>query len=289
MHCIENKFLKIRAREFGAELISIYSKQTSIEHLWNADEKFWGWYAPVLFPVVGRCRNDEIILDRKKFRMEKHGFARKSNFELLELGETKMIFRLKDSEETFKIYPYHFEFLICYRLYENKLTCAYEVLNRDGKEIYFQLGGHPAFSVPFFIHENYEDYYLQFEHEENSLRHLINTEGFFDDRKENVFNHSDKIHLHKNLFADDALIFKDLKSRKVSLRTNNHAHSLSVSFHDFNYLGVWAKVGAPYVCIEPWRGCADTDGKEKEFKEKEGVIALPAGDEFKISFEIEVN
>src|SRR4051812_40629744 len=116
MHQIENQHLKISAREYGAELTSVFFKKTATEHLWQADEKIWGWHAPVLFPVVGRCLNDQIIIDGQPYSMEKHGFARKSQFRLLELGDTKMTFSLKESAETLKIYPFRFEFLISYRL-----------------------------------------------------------------------------------------------------------------------------------------------------------------------------
>src|SRR5690242_17715830 len=111
MHQIENDFLKVKARNYGAELISVYNKKGMTEHLWQADPTYWGWHAPLLFPVVGRCLNDEIIVDGTKYSMEKHGFARKSNFSLFELSETKMIFSLTSSAETLKIYPYRFEFL----------------------------------------------------------------------------------------------------------------------------------------------------------------------------------
>lgn len=300
MHQIENEFLKIRAREYGAELISVFDKKNNTEHLWQADEKFWGWHAPVLFPVVGRCLNDEIVVDGKKYSMEKHGFARKSNFKLLELSESKMIFSLRHSDETLKLYPYKFEFLIGYRLKQNQLIVSFEVINEDDKPIYFQLGGHPAFAVPFTspnlsegeglntTAEKYEDYYLEFSQTENAARHYIDGNGFFDGRTEPVLENSNRINLQNDLFKNDALIFKDLKSRAVSIKSKNHSHSLAVNFEGFNYLGLWAKENAPYVCIEPWLGCADTANAPTEFKNKEGVIMLEAGEEFNPHFTIKI-
>lgn len=288
MHQIENEFLKIRAREYGAELTSVFDKKNNIEHLWQADEAFWGWHAPVLFPVVGRSLNDEILIDGVKYAIEKHGFARKSNFKLLELSQEKMIFSLTNTDETFKIYPYQFELLIGYRLKGNELHVSYEVRNKDDKQMYFQLGGHPAFAVPFNANEKYEDYFLEFEQTENSARHYIDAGGFFDGRTETVLDNGNTINLRNNLFKDDALIFKDLKSRKVSIKSKNHAHTLTVDFTGFNYLGFWAKENAPYVCIEPWLGCADTANQPKEFKAKEGVLMLEPGEEFNPSFTVTV-
>jgi galactose mutarotase-like enzyme len=289
MHQIENEFLKVRAREFGAELISVFNKKTNTEHLWEADEKVWGWHAPVLFPVVGRCLNDEILVDGVSYRMEKHGFARKSDFKLLELGDSKMTFSLSDSPATHKIYPFKFEFLISYRLKENELTCSYEVVNPDDRLIYFQLGGHPAFAVPFSLMEQLDDYYFEFEQAETSARHVINEDGFFYGRTEPVLTNSNTIALRKDLFKDDALIFKDLKSHKVSLKSKNHPQVLSVQFEGFEYLGIWAKENSPYVCIEPWLGCADSVGTLKEFSRREGVVKLPPGKEFQRSFVINIS
>ena len=149
MHQIENEFLKVRVREYGAELTSVFNKQTNTEHLWQADEAYWPWHAPVLFPTVGRSINDEIVIDGVAYPMEKHGFARKNNFKLLELGETKMVFQLMYNDDTLKLYPYKFEFLIGYRLKGNELVVGYEVRNKDDKPIYFQLGGPPGFCRAF--------------------------------------------------------------------------------------------------------------------------------------------
>jgi galactose mutarotase-like enzyme len=238
---------------------------------------------------VGRCLNDEILVDSKLYKMEKHGFARKSNFKLLELGDSKMTFSLNASEDTLNVYPYLFEFLIGYRLKDNELICSYEVINRDEFPIHFQLGGHPAFAAPFNEGEQLEDYYIEFNENENSPRHLINTQGYFDGRTEPVLNNSKTIPLRKDLFKDDALIFKDLTSRWVSIKSKKHSHNLTVDFNGWDYLGLWAKENAPYVCIEPWLGCADTIGIEKEFSKREGVIQLEVGEEFQRSFVINIS
>ncbi len=144
MHIIENESLKVKAREFGAELTSILDKRTGIEHLWQADERFWGWHAPVLFPVVGRCLEDEITVDGKIYKMEKHGFARKSDFRLLEHGTSKIVFVLSSSAETKAVYPFDFEFLISYHLRNSTLVCSYEVVNTGNNRLLFSLGGAPC-------------------------------------------------------------------------------------------------------------------------------------------------
>jgi galactose mutarotase-like enzyme len=289
MHLVENDFIRICAREYGAELTSVFDKKNNIEHLWQADPRIWGWHAPVLFPVVGRCLNDTIVVDGVKYPLERHGFARKSNFKLMELSDSRMVFSLKSNADTLRVYPCQFELLIAYRLLNRGLQISYEVVNNDNKPIYFSIGGHPAFAVPFLPGERYDDYYLEFEKPEEACRYYINEDGFFDGRKDIALANTNTLSLKPHMFRDDALIFKDLKSRKVTIRSKNHPHSLSVDFTGFDLLGLWAKPDAPYVCIEPWLGCADTAGKPVELKDKEGIICLQAKQEFGVSFTIEVD
>ena len=150
------------------------------------------------------------------------------------------------------------------------------------------MGGHPAFAVPFVEGGHYDDYYLEFEHDEKAARHYIDKDGFFNGKKDVAIANTNTVQLKPNMFNDDALIFKNLKSRKVTIKCKTHAHYLSVDFKDFKYLGLWAKVGASFVCIEPWLGCADTAGKPTSFSHKEGIIKLEPAAALTVSYRIEV-
>jgi galactose mutarotase-like enzyme len=283
MHIIENEQIRIAVRDQGAELTSLFDKRNNIEHLWQADPQFWEWYAPTLFPVVGRCLNDQIEIGGKKYPMEKHGFARRSDFKLVEQDSDLLHFVLSASNRTLVIYPYHFDFHIFYEIKQNYLIQTFEIENTGPEAMHFQLGGHPAFAVPFLPGEAYEDYFIEFEKDTVLDRENINTDGFFDSSISNVINGSNRLPLEKDMFANDAIIIKDLNSRKVTIGSNENPRRLSVEFPSFNYLGLWAKVNAPYVCIEPWLGCADTAGKPTSFKDKEGILSLAAEDKFQAS------
>ena len=289
MHILENDLIRIEVRDLGAELTSLYDKKNKIEHMWQADAAFWPWHAPVLFPVVGRCLNDEIQVDGKAYKMEKHGFARKSDFRLVEQLPDLLHFTLSASEKTLASFPYHFDFHIFYEIKGNYLIQTFEVENTGKETMYFQLGGHPAFAVPFLPDERYEDYFIEFEKDTLLDRENINEDGFFDGSVANVLSGSNRLVLQKDMFSKDAIILKDLNSRKVTIRSERHEHSLTVEFPSFNYLGLWAKVNAPYVCIEPWLGCADTAGKPATFRDKEGILSLAADDKFQASIFITIS
>jgi len=289
MYIIENDRIRIAAKEMGAELTSLFDKKSNIEHLWQADPAVWGWHAPTLFPVVGRCLNDQILIDGKSYPMEKHGFARKSKFEMVEQLPDLLHFKLSASNDSLRSFPYQFDFHIFYEIREDYMIQTFEVENTDKDTLHFQLGGHPGFAVPFLPGEAYEDYFIEFEKDNVLDRENINTDGYFDTSISNVINGTNRLRLEGHMFHKDAIILKDFNSRKVTLRSDKNPHTLTVEFPAFNYLGLWAKENAPYVCIEPWFGCADTVGRPIEFRDKEGILSLASGDKFQASIIITIS
>lgn len=285
---LENDHLKIAIRRQGAELTSVYSKTNAVEHLWQGNPDVWGWHAPNLFPVVGGCINNQVRVDGETYPMERHGFTRTSQFNVIEAAPLHAKFSLHYNRKTQQVYPYKFEFQILYDLFDNNLRVSYKVINHDDKTIYFSLGAHPAFNVPFFGDENYEDYFLEFEKEEPLTKHLLSAGGYFTGDTKSVQAEGNKLHLSKDLFADDALVFKNLQSRKVRIKSKNHKQALVVDYPYFNYLGIWAKPGAPFVCIEPWLGCADSEGRITELKDKEAIRQVGHGHVFEADFAIKV-
>src|ERR1700712_4666201 len=149
MTTIENEFLKVEISTKGAQLTSVYVKENKIEHLWQGDANIWPYHAPNLFPVIGGLINDELLVDGQTYHMGRHGFARQSEFILLESDELQATYSLPNSETTLKVYPYKFDFQVLYTLIENALRVTYKLINHDKKTIYFSVGGHPAFRVPF--------------------------------------------------------------------------------------------------------------------------------------------
>jgi galactose mutarotase-like enzyme len=288
MAVLENEFLKIEISAKGAQLTSIYNKTTQTEHLWQADPKIWAYHAPNLFPVVGALINDELLVDGKSYPMTRHGFARQSEFILLEQDEVHTIYSLPYSEHTVHIYPYKFDFQVLYTLIENALRVTYKMISHDKKTIYFSVGGHPAFNVPFNAGENYEDYYIEFEIPEKLETHSITPEGFFGGETHTIPSPGNKLYLTKHLFDNDALVFKNLKSREICIKSDKHDQSVSVEFPHFNYLGIWAKGGGNFVCIEPWLGCADTVGRHVDISKKEDIQKLEPGHVFEAAFFISV-
>lgn len=291
MYTLKSDSLEIAVNKTGAELCKITSIKNHLDFMWHANPDVWGSYAPNLFPIIGALKNDTYIFNNKPYKLPKHGFARHNEaFELNEQTENCLVFKLKYSKDSLKVYPFKFEFLIAFTLTGNSIKIKHTVKNLDSEPLYFSLGGHPAFKCPVFENEAYEDYTLEFEHPENSKTHLINMQnGLISVNTKPVFNNSSTLALTHELFNDDALIFKDLKSKKVTLKSISNGDILSVTYNDFPYLGLWAKPNGDYVCIEPWLGIADNENTNQSLESKEGILKLDASTTFNASYTIEIN
>lgn len=286
MVTLENAFLKVTISPLGAQLTSIVNKQNKVEHLWQADPSVWGYHSPNLFPIVGGCYNDEITVDNTKYPIKRHGFARTSEFQLLDHSDTHAKFSLDHSEETLKSYPYKFTFQVLYDLFDSELRIGYKVINMDEGSINFSVGAHPAFNIPFFKHDKYDDYYIEFEHDETLVKHLYTEEGFFNGKTEVLNKNGKNLDLSKSLFNEGALVFKELQSREVFIKNHKTPNFISVSFPHFESLGIWAAPDANFVCIEPWLGYGDNEGGPGEFKNKEGLRTLEHGHVFEVDYVI---
>ena len=284
MTTIENEYLIAQIDAKGAQLSSLIDKATGTEHMWQGDEAIWPWHAPNLFPVVGGLINNELVVDGHKYPMSRHGFARQSEFVLLNADDVSASFSLPYCDKTLQVYPYKFDYQVLYTLIDNSIRITYKVINLDKKTIYFSVGAHPAFNIPFNKGENYEDYYIEFETDEHLETELLSGDGFFTGESHPVPTPGNKLYLTRHLFDGDALVLKKLSSRMVIIKSNKHDQALSVEFPHFSYLGIWAKPGADFVCIEPWLGCADTEGEQKDISKKELIQKLHAGHVFEAPF-----
>lgn len=289
LHHLKNEFLSVGIKSTGAELCSIKNAKKGTEYIWQADPEIWASHAPNLFPVIGLLKDGSYFYDGEKYEMPKHGFVRhNSNLKVTKKAEDMITFELKYSEESLQIYPFKFLFEISFSLLEKTLTVSHHVKNPDDKPLYFSLGGHPAFNAPLFEGEKYEDYYLQFDRKQDLNTQLLNEDKLVSNETSIVTRNDDKIKLHKALFDNDALIFKDIPSKKVSLKSKNSGAILTVKYDEFKNLGIWAKPAAPYVCIEPWLGIADVEGTNQDLKTKEGIIELMPSKEFNASYTITI-
>lgn len=287
---LENDVLEILSSSDGGELISIKGKKDNVEYLWTADSKYWGRHAPILFPIIGRVKDNKYRIGQEEFELGQHGFARDCEFELIENRGNTILYKLVSNENSLKKYPYKFELYIEYKLEANRLNISYKVKNIDEQKIYFSIGAHPGFNCPLLEDEQFEDYYLEFNESELAKREFLDEETLLlTGKREIILDNTNILKLSRELFTLDALIFKDLKSNQITLKTDKNNKSISMDFGQFPCLGIWSKNNnAPFVCIEPWFGHADLAGFDGDFSEKTGVIDLDIEKEFNCSYSISI-
>jgi galactose mutarotase-like enzyme len=281
MITLENDHLKVQVKIKGAELESLFSKDTDLEYLWSGDAKFWNKKSPILFPIVGTLKENTYYYNNKPYKLSRHGFARDMEFAVTAQSENEATLTLRHDENTLKSFPFPFRLDVIYSLVSASLHVTYAVTNPGTDNMYFSIGGHPAFKVPIDKKLDYHDYYFEFDQTEDAYRWLISSQGLINPATVPFLINSKVLHINKELFRDDALVFKYLNSHKVTLKSDRSKHGVEVGFHGFPFLGLWAAPDADFVCIEPWCGIADATTSNQEFINKEGVNLLTPSQVFR--------
>lgn len=290
LHAIENEYLRVEADERGAQLWSIRDR-SGTEYLWQGDPAYWGDRALNLFPYVARLYGGCYEMDGQKYSLPIHGFAPESDFVLAEKTESRMVFELCDSDRTYAQYPRRFVFRIHYTLSGKRIDVCFEVMNRDNRTMHFGLGGHPGFCVPLEEGKRFEDYLLRFSEPCAPVRVGFSEDCFVSgaDRPFALQDERD-VPLSHNLFDDDAIVLKEM-AREVTLLAPQSGRSVTVSFPDMPYLGIWhwPKTDAPYVCIEPWVSLPAREGETAVLERQADLIHLPAGEIYRNTWSISVD
>lgn len=278
---LSNDVISAQINTLGAELCSLKNANNR-ESIWEGNPTYWGKHSPVLFPIVGTLKNNSYNHNNKEYQLTRHGFARDMEFELVGKTSSSASFSIHSNSATLANYPFQFELQIQYIIVHSTLEITYTVINKDTTAIPFSIGAHPAFALP----GNFENYSLEFEKEE-PLEYTLLDNDLVSTQTETIATISNSIPLTYKLFERDALIFKKLQSNSLTI-LDKEKPLLKVNFEDFPNLGIWTKVGAPFICIEPWFGYSDTIESNGNLFEKEGVIVLEANDTFQTKFSLEI-
>jgi galactose mutarotase-like enzyme len=283
---LENEYIQASFANKGAELRSLRSKKDNIDYLWNGDPNYWGKFSPVLFPIVGALKNNTYYYEDKAYQLTRHGFARDKDFEANQVSHTEVVFTLTHSDETLKVYPFQFILRLRYKLLASTLSCTYEVFNPADSRLLFSVGAHPAFATSIQSDIRYTHYFLQFNKDSALTYHKINHDLI--DNETAVIELDDrKLPLKHELFYDDALVLKSLKSDCISIRNDKNPHGIHFRFKDFPFFGIWAAKNADFVCLEPWCGIADGVDHNQNLKDKEGMTSLAPNESWSRTWEVE--
>lgn len=287
MIVLSNNELTIEVKEQGAELVRISDNQTKKEYLWNGDPKYWGRTSPILFPFVGGLVDKKYSYQEKVYSMGQHGFARDMNFTLLEQKENKACFSLTATKETRAIYPFDFALEIGYELKQRNIIVSWKVINKESGDLYFSIGGHPAFYCPLDKEGKQTDCYIGFDTKLPLKITQINENGLVYGNSDTLITQDGLLQITEHMFDNDALVIEHNQAHRVFLAGKDKRPYLWVEF-DAPLFGIWtpAKKNAPFICIEPWYGRCDRADFHGKLEEREWGNQLKENEVFEKSYTI---
>ncbi len=273
--CIKNEYLTVKINTLGAELTSVQNAHGD-ELLHQNDMIFWQDHAPVLFPVCGTPIGKKIRVNGKEYPMGSHGFAKNSEFNLMECSEDLAVFSLVSNEETKKCYPYDFELIVTYKLLGKSIDVSYEIINDSDGDMYFSIGSHEG----YILLEGLSEYEIHFEKEEPEKPYIFETRLAPEESLDTRDGHS-VLKLSNELFTDSiTVVYENPISKAVYLRNKAGDDKIRVEFEGFDNLFIWSCPMSQFVCIEPWCGMAEFGEAPDDISKKESIQRLAPGEQF---------
>lgn len=288
METIKNEQLTIEISECGAELQSI-KDASGKEYLWDGDPKYWERRSPLLFPIACSLWEGTYKVQGKEWQMPKHGFCRDVSFKLVGKTADRLTYVYTDNEETLKLYPFHFNLAVSYRLEGNEIHVIWHVENTDTQRIYFSIGGHPAFLVPGCTKGQPMVGAIRLDNP-SPKRRFATVKGCLDlERIETVETDHGVLKVNEDMFAEDAIIFDQSQVKEVSILDESGNPEVTVTFKT-PAVGIWNPTGkhAPFICIEPWYGVPDLAEFDGDIKDKYLINSLQPGASFMSEYIIRI-
>ena len=272
MISLENEFLRVQISPEGAELKSVFSVKNQLEYIWGADPRYWNRSAPHLFPIVGALNNNTYRHNGKSYLLPRHGFVRDMPSVLVEHKNDSAEFEFCANEDTLNNFPFHFSLRIRFALENSSIKTKYLLFNPDAVPLLYSLGAHPGFC----LHDKMENYAIEFDQEESTQRYFVDR-GLISTENASFNTLNKRIFLKKGLFKKDAMVFKDLRSKRAKLYHINNERGVELTWDEkFKFFGVWTQPDCEtFICLEPWAGIADHQHFNGDLHEKEGIRSLP--------------
>ncbi len=285
MHVLKNPKSLVSIDEQGAQIVAWLDLKKNQQVLWTVNEAYWNRVAPVLFPFVGRLKNDRYTFGGSSYPMKQHGFARDRVFDIIQASDEKLELQLRSDSASLEIYPFNFELGITFSLSESTLLIENTVRNIDKQPLICSFGAHPGFHLEGLISE----YAIQIEGMVSAQRHLIQEGLYTGDTETLHFEDGGILNLNEDYFEQDAIVFKheDIQKMRI-LKHGDGVLDFETKGIIAPYWGIWKKPGAPFICIEPWWGIADSINATGDLTQKEGMQIIEPLESRRFVYQIKV-
>jgi galactose mutarotase-like enzyme len=273
--------LRIALTTAGAEMTSLRDGEGR-EYLWQAGPE-WRRHAPVLFPIIGRLPEDTLHHDGADYPMGQHGFARDRVFELAGVSGDEAVLRLRSDEATRAVFPFDWTLLLAYAVTGSTLRITQTVENRGSGPLSVSVGNHPAFALP--LPGSHGEHRVRFaDPEPEGFRRA--PENLLVDQRHPAPLVDGVLTVDDSRFEEGVMIFDEPRRRTLRLEADGAARSVEVDTGDFDVVGVWKPVGAPFVCLEPWRSVPTPEGWDGDVLDKPRQMVLAPGEQRALSYSI---
>lgn len=260
---IENEYLKVEVNDLGAELWSVFNKESDTELLWQGDPAVWERRSPTLFPVCGSTHDP---------KMPHHGFIRDYTHTLEEQSDTLLVFKCSENDETMAIYPYQFSFYSVFTLDGNVLNHTYKVINNSHDILPFSVGYHSGFFAD-------DSSVLEFQTAEICPNVMQTEDGFCSGKLGNKVVGQKQLALNSDYFPN-SIILKDHVSTSMTLVTGGKP-TVKLDFVGFPFVTMWVKeFPVKFICVEPWHGTPDPAEPYPKFIHKPNLVHLSCNETF---------
>ncbi len=267
--------LHIEVNPLGAQL-SVLRDRGGGDLLWDGDPAVWAGRAPLLFPTVGEVAGGSYRLGTQAYRLSRHGFARGKMFAVVAATASSATFKLSADETTLPIYPFQFELEAHFAVSGTTLSVTTSVRNKGTGNMPASIGYHPGFRWPLPFGQPRSGHFIEFASDEPAPIRRLDSNGLLAPERHPTPVTDKRLPLEDTLFRDDVVIFDEFHSRSVTYGAATGPR-IQVRYPNATYLGLWTKPGANFICIEPWRGIADTTGFSGDFTAKPGVFSVAPG------------
>lgn len=264
----------------GAELHSLRFVDEELDYLWMPAEPGPS-RTSVCFPLLGRVPDGRYELAGRSYEIPMHGFARETEFDVVDRTESDVTYEMRDTPETLAAYPFPFRLRVRYALEGPTLVTEFVVDNPGDRTMLYSVGSHPRFASPVDPAEGlaFTDHHLAFD-APVAPDDLVRTFGpreavdgaFSPDRR--------RLRLDERQFPDGAFCFGALEADRVVLGSDRSRRALQLDFPGASYLQVWSLAGEPFAALEPWYGSISGNPFREEdghWDRRPGTLGLAPG------------
>ncbi len=283
---ISSEYITASFSELGAELKSLCDNETGIDYIWQGKSAIYPWSSMIMFPIVGKLKDNKFRLSNKYYRIEHNGFAKDVRFEAKNHRKDRVTFVLSHDKDSLTSFPYMFDLHVHYKVYGPRLMITFEIKNLGKKEMFYSMGYAPIFNLP--IHEeSLMDYYIEFSDLEDRGAYFLDNDlvnfHHVDDKR---FMKDKNLFLSNDLFSRGEMIFKDINSSSIAMKNTVSEKGIELTFENAPYLSIWSQPGYPFIQITPSYGVADAVDSDHDFYKKEGLLSLDQEKSAKFEYSI---